>query len=113
MTTETALITGASSGIGLHLAHECARRGHPIVITAPVESELQRIGEKFKTDYNVYSTRDRHRPRITERCAANLDELESANVEVDIMVNNAGHGFHGKWWEAADRKGSLNAATEC
>ena len=25
--------------------------------------------------------------------------LQSSGVEVDILVDNAGHGFHGKWWE--------------
>ena len=49
MNTETALITGASSGIGLHLANEFARHGHPLVITAPVESELRRAAEEFRS----------------------------------------------------------------
>ena len=99
MITETALITGASSGIGLHLAHEFARRGHPVVITAPVESELQRIRETFKTNYNITArviAKDLEQPNAAQEI---FDELESASVEVDILVNNAGHGFHGNWWE--------------
>jgi short-subunit dehydrogenase len=39
-TTDTALITGASSGIGLALAREFARHGHPLVMVAPVQAEL-------------------------------------------------------------------------
>jgi NAD(P)-dependent dehydrogenase (short-subunit alcohol dehydrogenase family) len=39
MNSETALITGSSSGIGLHLAHEFASHAHPLVPVAPVESE--------------------------------------------------------------------------
>jgi short-subunit dehydrogenase len=49
MITETALITGASGGIGLHLAHEFHRRQHPVVITARIQSAIQRIRETFKT----------------------------------------------------------------
>lgn len=93
MITETALITGASSGIGLHLAHEFARRGHPVVITAPVESELQRIRETFKTNYNTTArviAKDLEQPNAAQEI---FDELESGSVEVDILVNNAGHGF--------------------
>ena len=28
-----------------------------------------------------------------------FDQLEDSGVEIDVLVNNAGHGFHGKWWE--------------
>src|SRR4029077_5197326 len=69
MITETALITGASSGIGLHLAHEFARRRHPVVITAPVESKLQRIRETFKTNYNITArviAKDLERPNAAQ-----------------------------------------------
>jgi short-subunit dehydrogenase len=96
---KTALITGASSGIGLYLAHEFARCGHPVVITAPVESELQHIRETFKTNYNITArviAKDLEQPNAAQEI---FDELESASVEVDILVNNAGHGFHGNWWE--------------
>src|SRR4029077_18353989 len=51
--SEIARIEGASRGIGLNLAHEYLRRVHPVVVTAPVESELQRIRETFKTNYNI------------------------------------------------------------
>src|SRR5437667_10778129 len=47
--TETALITGASSGIGLHLAKEFAKRKHPLVLVAPVESELHAIASELRT----------------------------------------------------------------
>src|SRR6266853_1314966 len=47
--TETALITGPSSGIGFHLAMEFARRRHALVLIAPVASELQKIASELKT----------------------------------------------------------------
>src|SRR4051812_43937022 len=49
----TTLVTGASSGIGFHLAHEFARHGHPLVITAPVESELQQAADEFRSKHGV------------------------------------------------------------
>jgi NAD(P)-dependent dehydrogenase (short-subunit alcohol dehydrogenase family) len=51
MNSETALITGASSGIGLHLAREFASHGHPLVLVAPVEEELQKISAEITDTY--------------------------------------------------------------
>lgn len=99
MNNPTALITGASSGIGLHLAHEFARHGHPVVITAPVEAELQAAAEEFRTQHGVTAhviAADLENPEAPQ---AIFDALEAAGIEVDILVNNAGHGFYGKWWE--------------
>lgn len=53
MNKETALVTGASCGIGLHLAHEFARRGHSLVIVAPVQSELESAAEEFQREHGV------------------------------------------------------------
>src|SRR6266480_3241322 len=47
--TETALITGSSSGIGFHLAVEFARRRHALVLIAPVASELQKIAAEHRS----------------------------------------------------------------
>jgi len=99
MNNETALITGASSGIGLHLAHEFARHGHPVVITAPVEAELRSAAEEFTTQHGVTArviARDLEDPNAAQEI---FDELQREGIEIDILVNNAGHGFHGKWWE--------------
>ena len=56
MNTETALITGSSSGIGFHLAHELARHGHPLVLVAPVQSELEDVARKMKSEHGVNVT---------------------------------------------------------
>jgi len=99
MNAETALITGASSGIGLHLAHEFARHGHPVVIVAPVESELQTAAEEFRSKHGVtvhVIAKDLEQPGAAQ---AIFDELQSNSIDIDILVNNAGHGFQGKWWE--------------
>jgi short-subunit dehydrogenase len=99
MHSETTLITGASSGIGLHLAHEFARHLHPLVLVAPVESELQAIGQDITGKFGVpvrVIAKDLERGESAQEI---YDELQREGVTVDILVNNAGHGFNAKYWE--------------
>jgi short-subunit dehydrogenase len=99
MNTETTLLTGASSGIGLHLAHEFASHGHPLVLVAPVESELQTVAAEITQRYSVVPriiARDLEQPNAPEEI---FQTLLASGVAVDILVNNAGHGFRGEWWE--------------
>ncbi len=96
---EMTLITGASSGIGFHLAHEFARHGHPLVLVAPQQEELNILASNLHTTYGI----------VTHAIAADLEQADSAqtlfdktcglNLEIGILANNAGHGFHGKFWE--------------
>ncbi|HET7844253.1 MAG TPA: SDR family NAD(P)-dependent oxidoreductase, partial [Xanthomonadales bacterium] len=53
MASETVLITGASSGIGMHLAHEFARNGHPLVLVAPVREEIERVARETASQFGV------------------------------------------------------------
>ncbi len=99
MNPDTALITGASSGIGLHLAHEFARQGHPLVLVARVYTELEAIAAELTRTYSA-SVRiiagDLEDPRVP---SAIFDALQQASITVDILVNNAGRGCCGKFWE--------------
>lgn len=99
MSSERALITGASSGIGLHLAREFARHGHPLVLVAPVESELREIAanlaEQHQVDVHIIAT-DLERDGAAQQI---YDELSRHVIDVHILVNNAGHGYLGKSWE--------------
>jgi uncharacterized protein len=99
--TETALITGSSSGIGFHLAKEFARHRHALVLVAPVASELQKIASELKTAGAIFVrtiAKDLERPEAPQEI---FDELSSDRIYVDILVNNAGFGHRGKFWEIA------------
>lgn len=99
MNNETTLITGSSSGIGLYLAHEFARHGHPLVLVAPVQSELEEIASELQREHKV-DVRVIAKDLEQENSAQEIfDELQSEGVEVAILANNAGHSFHDKWWE--------------
>lgn len=99
MNSERALITGASSGIGLHLAHEFASHGHPLVLVAPVEAELQKIAAEIRAQHGVdvhVMAKDLEQETVAQEIC---DELLYHVIDVHILVNNAGHGYRGKSWE--------------
>jgi len=100
MNSETALITGASSGIGLHLANEFAAHGHPLVLVAPVADELTQVAAGIATTHRVPVRTIARDLQQTESTGAIFDELRRDGVVIDILVNNAGHGFRGKFWES-------------
>jgi len=96
---ETALITGCTSGIGLHLAREFAKHGHALVLVAPDPVELRALAVNLSTEFGISATpvaKDLEDPDAAEDI---YYRLERENIQVDILVNNAGHGFRGKTWE--------------
>ncbi len=99
MNAQTTLITGASSGIGLSLAREFAKHGHDLVLVAPDFSEVQKVAEDIRQTYGVeiYSIgKDLERSDSADEI---FDELYRAGVQVEILVNNAGLGQRGRFWE--------------
>lgn len=96
MNTEKALITGATSGIGLHLAREFASHGHPLVLVAPVGGELHDVAGQIQREFGVEVmaiAADLREPAAPERLYQQVGET------IDILVNNAGHGQKGAFWD--------------
>ncbi len=99
MNHDTVLITGASSGIGLALAREFAQRGHPLVLTAPIASELRDIAADLGRSFGVNVrtiAKDFETVSASEEIFA---ELAADRIPIEILVNNAGLGQRGKFWE--------------
>jgi short-subunit dehydrogenase len=99
MSRPTALITGASSGIGLELAREFARHEHPLIIVAPVAAELGELTKRLHADFGVPVTpivADLTEPAAPEKI---FQMVVGSGAQVDILVNNAGLGQRGKFWE--------------
>ncbi|MDB6025216.1 MAG: short-chain dehydrogenase/reductase [Verrucomicrobiales bacterium] len=98
-TIETVLITGASSGIGLELARQFAKHGHRLILTAPVKEELENIARDFSREYHVevgIIPQDLTQPDAAENIFRNV---QRDGAEIHILVNNAGFGQRGKFWE--------------
>jgi short-subunit dehydrogenase len=96
---EKALITGASSGIGMHLAREFAKHGHPLVLTAPVEEELLQLAEELTEEFGIEAHVIAADLEEAEAAEEIFRQLTAAGQVIDILVNNAGHGQRGKFWE--------------
>jgi uncharacterized protein len=96
-TSQAALITGSSSGIGLHLAKEFAKRGHPLILVAPDGDELERIAGELRTEHQIDVLTIAKDLRDESAAEAVFNGLNGRPIEV--LVNNAGHGRKGKAWE--------------
>lgn len=96
---ETALVTGASSGIGNELAHLFAADGNDVVLVARRGERLREIAERFERRHGVCAT-PVAADLAVEGAASDLYEtLDDRAVAVDVLVNNAGFGVYGAFTE--------------
>jgi short-subunit dehydrogenase len=97
----TALVTGASYGIGLELARCFAAGGHDLVLVARSTEKLQTLAAELRSQHRVTArciTADLSTPESPRQI---IDALKADSIEIDVLVNNAGFGNHGKFWENA------------
>jgi short-subunit dehydrogenase len=86
----TAVVTGASSGIGAEIARQLAGRGHGLTLVARREDLLTALARELREAVRVEVIAcDLTEP--TER-ARLFDELARRGLEVDVLINNAGMG---------------------
>jgi len=92
---KTALITGATGGIGEELCREFARQGYDLVITARSHERLEHQAVRLRRTYHarVYIiAEDLAEPHAPQRI---YNWFSSCGVSVDVLVNNAGYGAGG------------------
>lgn len=91
----TALITGASSGIGRSFAHRFAALGSDLILVARRADVLDELAADLRARHAVSVTvmaHDLDRPDAAKELVA---RLEREQIAVDALVNNAGLGIHG------------------
>jgi uncharacterized protein len=97
-TTQYALITGATSGIGLELAKLFAKDNYNLVITARSEEELEQTATELKKINSHIEVHTLAFDLFDPNNAFTIyDELKMKNIHIDILVNNAGHGHYGEF----------------
>lgn len=97
---KTALITGASSGIGVGFAHACAREGCRLVLTARREDRLlalrEELGQKYGTNVTCIPANLDQKNGVKDL----INRITELDINVDILINNAGFGYSGPFIEA-------------
>ena len=109
----TALITGASSGIGLELANVLADEKSDLILVARNKEKLLALAEELKrnNDINVkVIAKDLSKP---EEVKALIDEVQNENIQ--YLINNAGFGYFGAYhecgWKTTQDMMELNMTT--
>jgi short-subunit dehydrogenase len=86
----TALITGASSGIGAEIARELARRGHGVTLVARREDRLQALADDLSAQHGVRADVIGADLSDAAARAGIAPRIEERGLTVDVLVNNAG-----------------------
>jgi short-subunit dehydrogenase len=109
----TALITGASSGIGLELAHVLADEKSDLILVARNKEKLITLAEELKRNNAInvkVIAKDLSKP---EDVAALIDEVKNDNIQ--YLINNAGFGYFGTYhecdWKTTQDMMELNMTT--
>lgn len=98
-----ALVTGASSGIGLEFAKLLAAAGHDLVLVARSEDKLQALAGKLEQKHATQSriiAADLSKPGAATALSETLD---AEGIELEILINNAGFGQFGLFCETDPR----------
>jgi len=108
----TALITGASSGIGLALAERCAQGGHDLLLVARRSGQLEAAAARLASAHGISAqvlALDLTAPEAVARLHAHAQGL---GVDIGIIINNAGFGTTGAFaqsrWADEERMIRLN-----
>jgi len=95
----TALITGASAGIGAALAREFAANGHDVVLVARREERLQALADELETE-GVTATPVTMDLDSAEAAMDLHETVTERGLDVDVLVNNVGVGTYGPFAES-------------
>jgi short-subunit dehydrogenase len=93
---KTALITGATSGLGYEFVKLFANDGYNLVLVARNEKKLEEIKQSYTNIEVTIIPKD-----LSGRGAAKVvfEEMENRGIDIDVLVNNAGFGLMGKFDE--------------
>lgn len=109
---KTALITGASGGIGLELAKVHASKGDNLVLIARNHAKLEELKTELEKEYKIEAlviAKDLSTPNAAQEV---YNETTQKNILVDFLINNAGFGDFGMFydtdWEKEHKMIELN-----
>jgi short-subunit dehydrogenase len=89
--SDTALVTGASAGIGVEFAKQLAARGHELVLVARREDRLAELAESLPVTAHAVAC------DLGSESGDLKGKVDELGVQVDLLVNNAGFGLRGRF----------------
>ncbi|WP_108670743.1 SDR family NAD(P)-dependent oxidoreductase [Peribacillus acanthi] len=101
---KTALITGATSGLGYDFVQLFAKEGYNLVLVARNQQKMEEIQRTFSDIKVSFITKDLSIPNASKEV---FEEIQNLGIEIDVLVNNAGFGLMGDFNEL-DIKQQLN-----
>lgn len=95
--TKTALITGATGGLGKEFSKIFAREGYDLVLVSKTKSKLDLLKEQLQAEYDVHA--EIYPADLAKKDAACgiFDFTAAKGIAVDVLVNNAGFGDFGEY----------------
>lgn len=102
-TSNTALITGASSGLGAEFARQLAAGGYHLILTARRKDRLEQLAAQLQAKVPVgveMLVADLSQPEGQQSVIERIQRLPA----LDLLVNNAGFGIHGPFYAAETHK---------
>jgi short-subunit dehydrogenase len=98
---KTALITGASSGIGKALATEFAKDGYDLVLAARSVAKMQALAEELQMRFSIKVTVIGADLETNDGAARLHADIRARNITICALANNAGYGTFGEFKDSA------------
>ena len=95
--TSTALVTGASAGIGTELARELARRGHGVTLVSRRRDRLEQLAAELTAEHGVRAEVIPCDLADPDARGTLVDRVAELGLTVEVLVNNAGFGTAGSF----------------
>lgn len=96
---KTALVTGASSGIGAAFAKELANRQNNLVLIARSQDKLEQLAQQLQQQHQIKVEIIVHDLSVPGAASSVYDQITQKRVTIDTLINNAGFGDYGKFNE--------------
>jgi len=102
--TQTALITGASGGIGYELAKLFARDHYNLVLVARSTEKLDQVAAELQSQFGVSVKAVGLDLAAAPAAKFLFDQMQREGIVIDVLVNNAGFGGFGEFAERAEEE---------